>query len=329
MPRGLPQKVKNLLEKSRESAQLAIGIYNNPQTHFRSGGFTVLMCIAWTSLLHAIFERKKIKYFYKKGNGRYEIVDGERKAWTLLDSAKKYFTSESPEYKNIDFLVRLRNKIEHRSLPGIDPEIVGECQAFLLNFEDILIKEFGPRNSLIDFLFIPLQLTRDIKSLVTSKDEKKVLSFIKNFRNSLTGNIQESQKFAFKAFLIPKLGNHRTSSNIAIEFVKFDENNPEEMKKYEKMFVGIKERIVPVINAGYLKPTQVLKTLQDNGYKKNMHWHTKMWNKHRVRPSYGLKDPKKCKTDYCRFDEAHGDYLYTPKWISLLINELNTETKRK
>jgi hypothetical protein len=42
------------------------------------------MVIAWTSLLHAILERRGVRYFYKKKNSkRYEKVDGEKRAWEL------------------------------------------------------------------------------------------------------------------------------------------------------------------------------------------------------------------------------------------------------
>lgn len=53
--RGLPYNVKNCLNKARESALLAVETYNKPATSFKSGGYIVLMCIAWTSLFHAIF----------------------------------------------------------------------------------------------------------------------------------------------------------------------------------------------------------------------------------------------------------------------------------
>ena len=52
------QKVKELLEKAKDSALLAVEIYNKPRTSFRSGGFIVFMSIAWLALFHAIFERK-------------------------------------------------------------------------------------------------------------------------------------------------------------------------------------------------------------------------------------------------------------------------------
>ena len=59
MPRGLPRAVKKCLEKSRDSALLAVETYNKPAIKFKSGGYIVLMVISWTALFHAIFLGKK------------------------------------------------------------------------------------------------------------------------------------------------------------------------------------------------------------------------------------------------------------------------------
>jgi len=265
MSRGLPAKQANLIEKAKESALLAVDIYNKPKTSFRAGGFVVLMCIAWTALLHAIFEKQKKKYFYPddKNPRRYKKIDGEYKAWELLKLAKEFFKDEkSPVYKNIEFFYELRNKIEHRFMPLIDHAISGECQAFLLNFETILVKEFQEKHLIVDSLFIPLQFTTQKKNLLKTTDANKVLEFIKKFKTSLGDDIANSQEYSFKAFFVPKLGNHRNSSDIAIEYIKFDPNNPEEMKKYEKMIVGIKEKTIAVANQGKYKPSKVLEILE-------------------------------------------------------------------
>jgi hypothetical protein len=75
MKKRLSRNVKELLDKSIDSATQAISTYNDPRSSFRTGNFTVLMVIAWTSLAHAYFEREKVKYFYKEKNGRYTKVD--------------------------------------------------------------------------------------------------------------------------------------------------------------------------------------------------------------------------------------------------------------
>lgn len=332
MSRGLPLKVSNLLDKAKESALLAVDVYNKPRTTFRAGGFIVLMCIAWTSLLHSIFERDRKKYFYKdnKHPNLYLKIDGDYKAWDLEKSAIEYFKdTNNPIFQNIEFFYKLRNKIEHRFMPSIDPVISGECQALLLNFEEMLVSNYSEKHSLIDSLFIPLQFTEQRRNLPKSKQEVKVLDFITQFRSNLSSNIINSQEYSFKAFFIPKLGNHRNSSDIAVEFVKFDPNDPGEMKKYEKLIVGIKEKTVPVINPGKYKPSKLyeifIKKFGTERYRflktkgAFMHWHTLMWKKHKVRPSNHDSNKLNCNTKYCQYDEPHQDYIYTKEWIEFLI----------
>ena len=66
----LSNDVRNCLEKALDSALLAVETYNKPAVKFKSGGYIVLMSIAWTSLLHAIFLKQKIKPFIRIGNIR-------------------------------------------------------------------------------------------------------------------------------------------------------------------------------------------------------------------------------------------------------------------
>ena len=324
MRKRLSRNVKELLDKSLDSATQAISTYNDPRSTFRTGNFTVLMVIAWTSLAHAYFEREKVKYFYKEKNGRYTKIDGDKKAWELSKSITEIFDATDPVRKNIELFIKLRNKIEHRNLPALDKELVGECQALVLNFEDWLVKEFGEQYVLIDTLFVPIQLTRSLKrTLPVGKDEKSVISFVKDYRSLLEAEVENSQKYSFKAYLIPKIGNHRSSSDIAIEFVKYDPANPQEMEKYDKAVVAIKEKQVPVANVNFLKPSMVIEKLKEKGFDKTMNWHVDMWRKYKVRPANNAKDKSNCKTEYCVYDKPHQDYLYTDAWVQYLIdNEL-------
>ena len=74
-------KTKTTLEASIDSALLAVEIYNKPRTTFRSEAYISLMIIAWTRLFRAHFNNIIGDKYYQKGkNGRYIIVDGERKA---------------------------------------------------------------------------------------------------------------------------------------------------------------------------------------------------------------------------------------------------------
>ena len=82
--RRLSRQVKAALEKACDSAILAVEVYNKPAVKFKSGGYIVLMVIAWTSLFHAIFLRRKTKPFYRKSNRRFEKIDEDFKHWELV-----------------------------------------------------------------------------------------------------------------------------------------------------------------------------------------------------------------------------------------------------
>jgi hypothetical protein len=331
MAKRLPKTVNELLDKAQDSALQAISTYNDPRSSFRTGNFAVLMIIAWTSLMHAYLEFKKVKYFYKLPNGRYKYLDGDKMAWDLGKCIEELLDKNDPIRKNVELFIKLRNKIEHRNLPALDQETQGECQALVLNFESWLSENFGLDKSIINTMFVPIQLTASRKTLPRSKTEENVIKFIKDYRSLLSAEIEQSQQYQFKAFLVPKIGNHRSSSDIAIEFIRYDEANPEEMKKYDKAIVAIKERIVPVSNTDVYLPGIVLERIKrKTGKEVSMTWHTNMWRKYGVRPESNAINKTITKTDFCRYDAAHGDYQYTDTWIEMLIEkELNAGLTRE
>jgi hypothetical protein len=67
--RGLPRQAKGALEKARDSGTLAVEVYNKPAVKFKSGGYITLMVIAWTSLFHAVFFKRKLKPFSRRKAG--------------------------------------------------------------------------------------------------------------------------------------------------------------------------------------------------------------------------------------------------------------------
>lgn len=153
------QSIKGM-HKAREFALLAVSTYNNPYTEFKTYGYIVNIVIAYTALFHAIFEKKGGYYFHLK-DGEPVKIDGEEKAWELMECCNQYWGGvERPEKYNLKFLIGLRNKIEHRSLPAIDMAVSGECQAALINFESLLVEEFGDSHALCTNLAIAIQLSR-------------------------------------------------------------------------------------------------------------------------------------------------------------------------
>ena len=331
MPRLSSETTVSLL-KCREAALLAVETYNRPGTLFRSGGFIVLMVIAWTALLHGVFFKRKIKPFYrKKGSKRFEKVNGDYKAWELSECVGQYFKDKNPsERKNLELFIGLRNKIEHRFLPEIDIGLFGECQALLLNFEELLCKEFGDSYTLAPGLPYALQFSKSIEPTqhramrgVARHYVQSIRQFISDFRSSLSDDVLADQAYSFKVFMIPKVGVHAKSSDIAVEFVKYDASKPEEMKQYERLVALIKPKQISVANLEGLKATEVVKKVAAGlGKKFTLHSHLKCWRHFNTRPAGHSDTPELCDNRYCYYDVLHKDYIYTPAWVDFLVEKL-------
>lgn len=347
MSRGLPHNVKQCLEKSRDCALLAIETYNKPAIKFRSGGYVVLMVISWTSLFHAIFYRNKIKpYRREKDSIRFQTKDDDYCYWSLDECLQEYFKSDTqnPIRKNLEFFIPLRNKIEHKSLPQIDPDLFAECQAMLLNYDKILEKEFGLDFCIRESLSFSLQLFPSSENLAaaikSSPDAKKIKAFIEKYRSTLTTETLESGQYSFKAFLI-QVANHQSADALPIQFIKYDQLTDEEKENVSKFAVLVKEKEKPVSGKDLLLPSKVVKLVQKglgnpkvdrNGKKKdkfNSDTHTRCWKKYNVRPNNGAANPSSTDARYCIFDEPSSQYRYTKTWVTLLTEKMNMDEEYK
>ena len=250
--------------------------------------------------------------------------------WDLKMCLREYFrNSNPPARKNLEFLLGLRNKIEHRDLPQLDEIIYGECQSALMNLEDHLVKEFGPQFGLSDSLAFSLQFSRirpseqrqAFKSMI--KEAKLVFDYIETFKASLSDQILNDVGYAFRFFLVPKVANRQNSADAAIEFVRLDDLDDEQRTAFKNLTVLSKERHVPVSNVDKKKPAEVVKCVSSKlPFIFKMHHHTKAWKYFNVRPPGGSKKAHLTDSKYCVYDSAHKDYLYTSAWIEKLIYDL-------
>jgi hypothetical protein len=340
MPKGLPQIVKDHIEKCRSSALAAVDSYNRSGSRFRTAQFVILIIIAWTALFHAVYYRRRRRPFFRRqspgGHGRYVRIDGEPKHWDLGECLKQYFGDKQPaERKNLEFLIGLRNKIEHRHLPDLDPALYGECQAALLNLEALLVEEFGQRYALVEQLAIALQFSqilpdeklRATKALASSS-AKTVKDYVERFRGGLSGSVLNSMKYSFSVYLVPKVANRASSADIAVQFVKVDETSPQEFDRLEKINVLIREKHIPIANLGRFKPGEVVEQLQSRiPYVVNMAVHTSAWKHYRVRPPGRDARPERTVPEYCLYDQTHQDYVYTQAWVDKLARDLADEAQ--
>lgn len=330
-------KTRTMLESSIDSALLAVEVYNKPRTSFRSEAFVALMVIAWTRLLHAYFNSTiGDRYYYKTRNGRYELIDGEKRSWELATCIKKYGKLSPSAEKNLQFFIKLRNKIEHRHVikRDVDVLIFGECQALLFNYESVLIDFFGQQFALNEALVYSLQFShlrtsgqRKASKSALSKDLSDLVGFLEKFRNSLSDDEFNSQEYSIKLIQIPKISNTERS-DAAVEFVRWDALSEEDRAAYDQITVIVKDKKVKVegANVRRLKPTEVVAQINEkfNGYQVNLNLHVVLYKLFHIRPEAGADDPFDTNATYCLFDEPHNDYVYQPEWVDFVVNYLQT-----
>jgi len=335
------------LIKAQESALLAIEFYNKPAVKFKTGGYIVMMSIAWTSLFHAIFFKRKTKPFYKDSRGRYEKREGDFRYWELATCIREYFGSdENPIKSNLNFFIPLRNRIEHRSMPELDPTIFGECQSLLMNFDSIIESEFGPENALKESLSFALQLFPKTIALNLESPkpaEKDLVDFINSYRSALSADVFSDSRYAFKAFLI-KVSNHNTKDSTPVKFINYEMLSEEERDAVTKLGVLIKSKEVAVANANLFKPKDVVlevqkklgnpKIIRHNGFDRkhgkkidrfNQGIHALLWKKYRARPDGNSSHPESTKKEWCVYDSLNKNYGYTQAWIDFVVGKIRDD----
>lgn len=335
-------KTKTILENSRSSALTAVETYNRPNSKFRIENYIILMVIAWTKLFHAYFQATiGEKYFYKEKNGRYKIVDGEKKAWELKECIKNYKKNSPPipisdaVIANLNFFIGLRNKIEHRywNSSELDILLFGECQALLFNYENLLVGLFGSDYSINTCLAYALQFSHlraseqlTSQRMLLSKDMQDIKRYIDKYKIDLSQEVYDSQEYSIKLLQIPKVSNTKRS-DLAIEFVNWSSLDENDRANYEKVTTIIKDKLVVqnVSNANLLKPSGVIDAVKKKtGLDINITNHTSLWKAFGIRPQNSSKAKFETFEKFCVYDEPHNDYLYTSEWVDF-ISKLLTE----
>lgn len=333
-------KAKTILENSRNSALTAVESYNRPRNAFRVENYIVLMIIAWTKLFHAYFQATiGEKYFYKERNGRYKLVDGERKAWELKQCIKQYrkikreHPLEEAVVANLHFFIGLRNKIEHKYWDNseLDLLLFGECQSLLYNYENMIVGLFGDEFSINTSLAYALQFShmRTKGQIVSqrrllSKDMQDIKRYVEKYKFDLSQEIYDSQEFSIKLLQIPKVSN-TNRSELSIEYVDWNSLDERDKDNYNKVTTIIKDKLVVrnVSNARLLKPNGVVDAVKERtGKEFTINKHTALWKAFCVRPSNACSEDERFETieKYCVYDEPHNDYLYTEEWIDFIVN---------
>jgi hypothetical protein len=292
------------------------------------------MIIAWNRLFHAyVYNTIGDKYYYKESNGRYKIVDDERKTWELKTCIKEYSKLTDPVRCNLEFFIKLRNKIEHHYIEKdeIGPVIFGECQSLLYNYETLLLELFGEEYAINESLAFSLQFSK-IRTKEQLLANKKALSseivhiktFIEDYRAALESSVFESQEYSIKLIQIPRVSN-TNRNDLAIEFVNWKSLTDEEKENIQKVVTLVKDKTVnhESINHGKLPIREVKRIVTEkyswfNGYDNQCL--TFIFD---IKPKKG-EDPFETNTKYCHYDEPHRDYIYQEAWPKFIIKLIDS-----
>ena len=325
----------NLFRKARESATLAVETYNRPTASFRTGAFGTLMILAWTSLLLAIRVRQ--------GHSPYEL-DEESDQPVLINDAPKFLgirdlikwylpAAERAKAKNLLLFVEIRNELEHADVPGLDEKVLGEAQSLLRNFESTLISEFGERFAInpslaytVTLSRAPLRQRQEHLRSATGGDVSRLLEHVDQFRNSLDRQILESQDFSFQVFLIPRIGNHRSSADLAVRWVDVDTDDPEAVASAsEHVAALLRVRHVDVRNRGSLRASDVASKVSDElgvVFSASTHHPVACRSLGAWKSAARPRRPEDCDSRYALYDAPHRDVVYTDAWVRRLLQEL-------
>jgi len=323
-----------LVAKARESALAAVRVYNDPAAGFRSETFIVLMVIAWNSLFQAILERDGIDYYVRDPAGHQVLINGRAKVLDTSQLAARAVPGDGPRQRairaNLDFFLGLRHQIAHRYLPALDLEVTAEAQAMLLNFEDLLVAEFGDEAALGDRLTVPLQLSgfRNKEALASLRVAQAQLpvdvqAYLRRHRQEVDEDVLHSSEYAMPIFFVPVAANRERSADAIVRFIRPGTLTPEFEEALEQLAVVNKPKRVPVASDDLLRPTEVVNLVGERlPFRFTLDTHTRAWKYYAVRPATDSAEPEATDERYCRWDRLLRGYGYTRAWVDKLVEEL-------
>jgi hypothetical protein len=336
-----PQRWELLLRASQQEALLAVSLFNDPGRGRALEGFIVHMHIAWTYAFQSKWLRagKNYHVLLSQRPRRYKRINGERMSQSVEWFVQQEFPDGSPVGANLEFFIKLRNKIEHRhtgSDEALRSVVNGECHSSLLNYEEFITGFAGAKNSLANRLHFPVfiggfteQGKRDLLKL-TKTLPRDLRRFLAEYDAGLSDKVARDPRYCMRLTVLLESGNRRGA--LSLQFVNQRDLSQDQQRAAEEIaanggMVITKTRTQVVTNADKFKPGQVAKHVEDAipFLFKPSHEMAHFWRKHGVRPPKKDPNPKNTKAEWCVYDTAHGDYLYTEACIEWLINRCATE----
>lgn len=321
------------LQASKKEALLAIDLYNRSGHERQLEAFIVHMSMGWLRLMQARLENEGgDPYVRNKRGQRIRHKDGGWTMKALHELTSELLQDSDPRRSNLNFFIGLRNIIEHRYEKDIAGLVAGRTQAYVLNYESTLVEWFGTEEGLGEELRFPIFISTFTEDAVAAvKTVRKrvprgVLDWVQDFDASLDPDIAAAPQFDFRVFLIPHTGP-KAQADAAMTFVKLEELDEEQRAAMEHVQTIIRDKHVPVANLGHLKPAEVAaKVAAGLGQSFSVNDHTRAWRHFDVRPPNKSTKPEATKSQFCVWDQAFRQHVYTEAWVNYLIRHLADAT---
>ncbi|WP_166028504.1 DUF3644 domain-containing protein [Streptomyces chilikensis] len=329
---------RHILMESQRYALKALDEWNCSRGSYSD--FLTHMHKAWHYLLHAEFRKDGKDYHYRdRKTNRYQMVDGEPKAWDLEKCLKVRFPdSNDLVRRNAELFVALRNKVEHRYEHNLEVITGGKAQAYVVNYEQEMTSHFGAEYSLADRLRFPISIQAltaegyEEMRKAARKLPRKTRDLVAKFEAGIDPSMLDDPKYDYRVRLVPIIGS-KTDADLAVNFVNLADLKEEERRTMveagRRGTVITRDRHVEVADKDRMRPSQVAACVESQlPFRFSVSpEHTEMWKRLRARPEGDAEDPYATDAKYCTYSEPFKQYVYTRAWVQRILREIGSVEK--
>lgn len=335
---GRPPKWRAMLAASKSEAILATRMFNDPLNDRALEGFIVHMHLAWLYLLQAEWAKAGRDYRIQRTDNprRYVRIDGEYKSRELTWFVNEKYSESDPVRANLDFFIRLRNKVEHRHSGTSETLLLavsGQCHAQIVNYEKALTELAGNEESLAGILRFPVfvggftNYGKDALLELSKSLPAELKRFLADYDASLAEEVSRDPAYSMRLTVVLENGNRK--GDLSMQFHNWDELSDEEKSAIDALaargVVVTRNRKVQVSNVGHLRASEVVaEVAKAIPFAFNMRHFTDAYQRTKARPPNGSPNPSACRPEFCVYDEPHRDYTYTRKFVEHLIKKCST-----
>jgi hypothetical protein len=333
-----PSRWQKMFEASKEEAVLAVKLFNDPTGQRNLEGFVVHMHLAWLYLLQADWTKQKRDYRIPDPahKGWFKKVEGEHQTPSLEWFVRETWGESSPIRGNLEFFIKLRNKIEHRhsgSNESLATVISGQCHALLLNYEESVVSVGGQSESLATTLRFPVFIggftDKGKEALVkmTKALPADLRTFLAEYDNSLHQAVSADPRYCLRLTVVLEKGNRK--GDLSMQFFNADDLTDDEKRVVEglasKGYLINHHKKVSVSNLGHMKAKAAVEAVRrEIPFSFNMQHFTDAYKLGNFRPPNDSLSPEKTRTDFVVYDDVHKDYTYTPTYVKHLVKSCST-----